>query len=42
MTPDGLQERDENNKNNPLAMIRVGNSLQQVQFTKPAVTDPKY
>ena len=40
MTKDGLQERDENNKNDPLAMIRVGNTLQQVQFTKPAVTDP--
>ena len=40
MTPDGLQEKDETNKNNPLAMIRVGNTLQQVQFTKPAVTDP--
>ena len=40
MTENGLEQQTEENKNNPLAFSKIGNALQEIKFTKPAVTDP--
>ena len=40
MTENGLEQQTEENKNNPLAFSKIGNALQEIKFTKPAITDP--
>ena len=40
MTENGLEQQTDQNKNNPLAFSKIGNTLQEIKFTKPAVTDP--